>query len=72
MAFVFNILPKQGGCIKWISTVNALLENAPQKHDKIYARQALASYSEILLQFHMHIIKSTTKGGNGNNNQAKN
>jgi hypothetical protein len=72
MVFVFNILPKQGGCINWVNTVHALLENVPQTHDTIYARQALASYSEILLQFHMHAIKTTTKGSTGNNNKAKN
>jgi len=68
MVFIFNILPKQGWCINWVNTVHALLENAPQTQDKIYARQDLASYWEILLQFNMNVIKTTTKGSTGNNN----
>jgi len=68
MVFTFNTLPKQGGCINWVYTVHAPLENSPQTQDKIYARQALAPYSEILLQFHMHAIKTTNKGSTGNNN----
>jgi hypothetical protein len=68
MVFVFNILPKKERCINWVNTVHALLENAPQTQDKMYARQALVSYPEILLQFNMHAIKTTTKGSTGNNN----
>jgi hypothetical protein len=71
MVFIFIILPKQVWCINWVNTVHALLENARQTQDKIYARQDLASYWEILLQFHMHAIKTTTKGHAGNNSQAK-